>query len=92
MRSLSVKSDRNYQVIVGVNGLESIKELCKDHSKVLLIAPSSLIKLFKLKDGKNLTIFPTPDGENQKTVATPQLSANATSMLRRRYSPNRQEV
>ena len=70
MRSLSVKSDRNYQVIVGVNGLESIKELCKDHSKVLLIAPSSLIKLFKLKDGKNLTIFPTPDGENQKTVAT----------------------
>ena len=70
MRSLSVKSDRNYQVVVGVNGLESVKEICKEHNKVLLIAPSSLIKLFKLKDGKNLTIFSTPDGENQKTVAT----------------------
>ena len=57
MRSLSVKSDRNYQVVVGVNGLESVKEICKEHNKVLLIAPSSLIKLFKLKDGKNLTIF-----------------------------------
>ena len=70
MRSLSVKSDRNYQVVVGVNGLESIKEICKDHNKVLLVAPSSLIKLFKLKESKNLTIFSTPDGENQKTVAT----------------------
>ena len=62
MRSLSVKSDRNYQVVVGVNGLESIKEICKDHNKVLLVAPSSLIKLFKLKENKNLTIFSTPDG------------------------------
>jgi 3-dehydroquinate synthase len=70
MRSINVKAERNYQVVVGVNGLESIKEICKDHSKVLLIAPSSLIKLFKLKDGKNLTIFSTPDGESQKTVAT----------------------
>jgi 3-dehydroquinate synthase len=70
MRSINVKAERNYQVVVGVNGLESIKEICKDHSKVLLIAPSSLIKLFKLKDGKNLTIFSTSDGENQKTVAT----------------------
>jgi 3-dehydroquinate synthase len=70
MRSLSVKSDRNYQVIVGINGLESINEISKDHNKVLLIAPSSLIKLFKLKDRKNLTIFSSPEGENQKTVAT----------------------
>jgi len=70
MRSLSVKSDRNYQVIVGINGLESINEISKDHNKVLLIAPSSLIKLFKLKDRKNLTIFSTPEGESQKTVAT----------------------
>jgi len=70
MRSLSVKSDRNYQVIVGINGLESINEISKNHNKVLLIAPSSLIKLFKLKDRKNLTIFSTPEGESQKTVAT----------------------
>ena len=35
-----------------------------------MIAPTSLIKLFKLKDGKNLSIFSTPDGENQKTVIT----------------------
>ena len=70
MRSLNVKSDRDYQVLVGVNGLDSIKEICNDHSKVLLIAPTSLIKLFKLKDGKNLSIFSTPDGENQKTVIT----------------------
>ena len=70
MRSLSVKSDHNYQVLVGVNGLESIKEICNDHNKVLLIAPTSIIKLFKLKDGMNLTIFSSPDGENQKTVIT----------------------
>jgi 3-dehydroquinate synthase len=70
MRSLSVKADRNYQVIVGINGLESINDISKNHNKVLLIAPSSLIKLFKLKDRKNLTIFSSPEGENQKTVAT----------------------
>ena len=70
MRSVNVKAERNYQVLVGVNGLDSIKEICSDHSKVLLIAPTSLIKLFKLKDGKNLSIFSTPDGENQKTVIT----------------------
>ena len=70
MKTINIKAERNYQVQVGVDGLAAIKQICQDHNRVLLIAPNSLIKLFKLKQSKNLNFFASPEGENQKSVAT----------------------
>ncbi len=70
MKSINIKAEHNYEVVVGADGLHAIKQICQDHNRVLLIAPNSLIKLFKLKESKNLIIYATPEGENQKSVAT----------------------
>jgi 3-dehydroquinate synthase len=65
MKSIFVKADRNYVVEVGVDAKKAINQICQDHNKVLLVGPRSLIKLFKIKEGKNLSIFETSDGESQ---------------------------
>ena len=70
MKSINIKAERNYEVAVGADGLAAIKQICQEHNRVLLIAPNSLIKLFKLKESKNLIIFATPEGESQKSIAT----------------------
>jgi len=70
MKSISVKSDRNYVVEVGIDAKKAINKICQDHTKVLLVGPRSLIKLFRIKESKNLSIFETSNGENQKSVAT----------------------
>jgi 3-dehydroquinate synthase len=53
---------------VGANGPDRIKSIAAEHRKVLLVAPTALIKLFKLKESKNLSIISTPAGENQKSI------------------------
>jgi 3-dehydroquinate synthase len=53
---------------VGANGPDEIKSISAEHRKVLLVAPTALIKLFKLKESKNLSIISTPAGENQKSI------------------------
>lgn len=68
MKIIEVVADRNYRVVVGANGLDEIKAITASHRKVLLIAPSNLIKLFKIKESKNLSIIGTPLGENQKNI------------------------
>ena len=70
MKSIIVKSDRNYVVEVGIDAKKAINQICQDHNKVLLVGPRSLIKLFRIKESKNLSIFATSDGESQKSVAT----------------------
>lgn len=70
MKSIIVKSDRNYLVEVGTDVRKSINQICQDHNKVLLVGPRSLIKLFRIKESKNLSIFETSDGESQKSVVT----------------------
>jgi 3-dehydroquinate synthase len=70
MKSINIKAERNYEVVVGADGLSAIKQISQEHNRVLLIAPNSLIKLFKLKESKNLIIFATPEGESQKSIAT----------------------
>jgi len=70
MKSINVKAERNYQVKVGINFATEMAEILKNHNKVMLIAPSSLLKKFKIKESRNLSIFSTPEGENQKTLTT----------------------
>ena len=68
MKIIDVVAERNYGVVVGANGPDEIKSISAEHRKVLLVAPTALIKLFKLKESKNLSIISTPAGENQKSI------------------------
>lgn len=68
MKIIDVVAERNYSVVVGANGPDEIKNISGEHRKVLLVAPAVLIKLFKLKESKNLSIISTPAGENQKSI------------------------
>ncbi len=68
MRIIEVVAERNYRVVVGANALDEIKAITVSHRRVLLVAPSNLIKLFKIKESRNLSIIGTPVGENQKNV------------------------
>lgn len=68
MKIIDVVAERNYSVVVGANGPKQIKSISAEHRKVLLVAPTPLIKLFKLKESKNLSIISTPAGESQKSI------------------------
>ena len=68
MKIVEVVADRNYQVVIGGNGLSEIKRISSEHRKVLIIAPSSLLKLFKIKESGNISIFVAPEGESQKCL------------------------
>jgi len=70
MKLIKVKAEHNYQVQIGINATEKIKEISALHNKVLLIAPRSLISKFKIKSKSNLRVFGIVDGENQKSLAT----------------------
>jgi len=66
MRLIKVKAEHNYEVEIGVQYSSAIKQVCSSHNKVLLLAPVSLIKQYKLKESKNLFLLSTPNGESQK--------------------------
>ena len=66
MKLIRVKAEHNYDVEIGVQYSSAIKQISSSHNKVLLLAPVSLIKQYKLKESKNLSLLSTPNGESQK--------------------------
>jgi 3-dehydroquinate synthase len=68
VKIINVRAEHNYQVEIGVEFSSAIKQICNNHRKVLLLAPASLIKLFKIKESKNLFLLSTPNGESQKSA------------------------
>lgn len=66
MKLIRVKAEHNYNVEIGVQYSSAIKQICNGHNKVLVLAPASLIKQYKLKESKNLSLLSTPNGESQK--------------------------
>lgn len=68
MKIVEVVAERNYQVVITGNGLSEIKRISSEHRKVLIIAPASLLKLFKIKEDNNVSIFVAPEGELQKSL------------------------
>lgn len=68
MKIIEIVANKNYRVVVGTNALDEIKAITASHRRVLLIAPSNLIKLFNIKESKNLSIIGTPSGEGQKNI------------------------
>ena len=73
MRLIKVKAEHNYEVEIGVRYSSAIKQICSSHNKVLLLAPVSLIKQYKLKESKNLFLLSTPNGESQKNSKSLEL-------------------
>lgn len=69
MKIIEVVAEKNYRVVVGANASDEIRAISDLHRKVLLVAPAYLIRLFKIKESKNLKLFVTPTGENQKQVS-----------------------
>lgn len=68
MKSIAISAEHNYDIKIGINFSEEIKEITRNHGKVLLIAPKTLVSMFKIKESKNLSIFLTNDGEKQKSI------------------------
>ena len=66
MKLIRVKAEHNYDVEIGVQYSSAIKQILNGHNKVLILAPASLIKQYKLKESKNLSLLSTPNGESQK--------------------------
>lgn len=68
MKTLKVKSDREYKIVIGANWADEKKKIEKRHQKVLYIIPENLRNI--LNTGHlNLTYF-TPDAESQKNLET----------------------
>jgi 3-dehydroquinate synthase len=69
MKTITVKSEHKYEVCVGTDAFSEIRRISKEKHKVLVLSPSSIVKKYRIKESKNLSIFITPDGENQKSVS-----------------------
>lgn len=70
MKIVSVKAEHTYQVHIGVSASNKLNEIAKSHNKVLLVAPNSLFKKFKIKLPNNVEILGTSEGESQKSLST----------------------
>ena len=74
MRSISVSSEREYEVKVGTSWLEELHDLATRYAKVLLIAPAKVLDLFAVNTEvshlPNVKILQVPDGEAQKNFVT----------------------
>jgi 3-dehydroquinate synthase len=69
MKTITVKSEHKYEVCVGTDAFSEIRRISKEKHKVLVLSPSSIVKKYRIKESKNLSIFITPEGENQKSVS-----------------------
>lgn len=70
MKLITVKSEHQYPVKIGVKWQTEIKSISSIHNKILILAPKSIITKYKLKESSGVVLFPTPEGENQKTLET----------------------
>lgn len=72
MKKLKISADRKYEILIDTNFQDAIISIAKKHQKVLLVIPSKLAKIVKVKKIGNLKVITVSDGENQKDFATLQ--------------------
>lgn len=72
MKKLKISADRKYEILIDTNFQDAIISIAKKHQKVLLVIPSKLAKIAKVKRIGNLKVITVSDGENQKDFATLQ--------------------
>ena len=72
MKKLKISADRKYEIFIDTDFQDAIISIAKKHQKVLLVIPSKLAKIVKVKKIGNLKVITVSDGENQKDFATLQ--------------------
>ena len=70
MKLITVKSESQYPVKIGVNWRAEIDSIISIHNKILILAPKSIITRYKLKESSGVLLFQTPEGESQKSLQT----------------------
>jgi 3-dehydroquinate synthase len=70
MKLITVKSESQYPVKIGVNWRAEIDSILSIHNKILILAPKSIITRYKLKESSGVLLFQTPEGESQKSLQT----------------------
>lgn len=72
MKEILIKAEHEYAVCVGANWRETVTEISKNYSKVLILAPRVIVEALGLKslESKSLAIFTLPEGEDQKSAKT----------------------
>ena len=72
MKKLKISADRKYEIFVDTEFHDALGSITNKHQQVLLVVPSKLAKLIKIKKISNLKVLTVPDGENQKNFVTLQ--------------------
>ena len=72
MKNLKISADRKYEIFVDTEFHDALESITNKHQQVLLVVPSKLAKLIKIKKISNLKVLTVPDGENQKNFVTLQ--------------------
>jgi 3-dehydroquinate synthase len=70
MKLITVKSESQYPVKIGVNWRAEIDSILSIRNKILILAPKSIITRYKLKESSGVLLFQTPEGESQKSLQT----------------------
>ena len=73
MNEISVHAEIDYKVRVGQEWLPFLQSVRTDHTKVLVVAPESVVQLAglaELSSRHDFELFIAPDGEEQKNFTT----------------------
>ena len=70
MKTLKVAAEIRYEVAIGENYSSALEDIKRNHQKVLILIPSKLKSLVKIKSSKNLYFISLPDGESQKDLTS----------------------
>lgn len=72
MKKLKISADRKYEIYIDVDFNEAISTISKKHNQILLVLPTKMTKIVKLKKFNNVKVITVPDGEVQKDFKTLQ--------------------
>ena len=67
MLEIKVSAEREYKVAIGTSWRVELEEILTRYEKVVIVAPASVIDLFKISHDR---LFVVPDGEAQKDLLT----------------------
>lgn len=68
MKRIKINSEIKYSVKIGINHQGEIANLQSRSAKLMIIIPSNLTQLIKIKSSKNTFVIKVPNGEKQKDI------------------------
>ena len=66
MKRIKINSEIEYSVKIGINHQGEIANLQSRSAKLMIIIPSNLTQLIKIKSSKNTFVIRVPNGEKPK--------------------------